>query len=384
MPTVRVAVTPIMFRWARERARLALAALESAFPKLAEWERGELQPTLKQLEQFARRTHTPVGYFFLASPPDETVPIPDFRTFRDEDVARPSANLLETIYTCQRRQGWYRDFAEANGHTALPFVGSIRTGTDVPAAATLIRTMLRLNLSERQAERTWEAALTSLIRLVEEAGIMVMKNGVVGNNTHRPLDREEFRGFALADTLAPLIFVNAADSKSGQMFTLAHELVHVFANLTALDDASPRRISRDAVERWCNNVAAELLVPLDIFASAYNRETDVGQETQRLARRFKVSTLVILRRMFDARGITRDAFWAAYDAELARLKEHAPSGSGGDFYATETVRVGRRFATALVTSTLEGATLYRDAFRLLGIAKTETFNEFSAQLGVVA
>jgi len=373
-----------MFRWARERARLALAALESAFPKLAEWERGELQPTLKQLEQFARRTHTPVGYFFLASPPDETVPIPDFRTFRDEDVARPSANLLETIYTCQRRQGWYRDFAEANGHTALPFVGSIRTGTDVPAAATLIRTMLRLNLSERQAERTWEAALTSLIRLVEEAGIMVMKNGVVGNNTHRPLDREEFRGFALADTLAPLIFVNAADSKSGQMFTLAHELVHVFANLTALDDASPRRISRDAVERWCNNVAAELLVPLDIFASAYNRETDVGQETQRLARRFKVSTLVILRRMFDARGITRDAFWAAYDAELARLKEHAPSGSGGDFYATETVRVGRRFATALVTSTLEGATLYRDAFRLLGIAKTETFNEFSAQLGVVA
>ena len=182
-----------MFRWARERARLALAALESAFPKLAEWERGELQPTLKQLEQFARRTHTPVGYFFLASPPDETVPIPDFRTFRDEEVARPSANLLETIYTCQRRQGWYRDFAEANGHTALPFVGSIRTGTDVPAAATLIRTMLRLDLSERQAERTWEAALTSLIRLVEEAGIMVMKNGVVGNNTHRPLDREEFR-----------------------------------------------------------------------------------------------------------------------------------------------------------------------------------------------
>ena len=384
MPTVRVAVTPTMFRWARERARLASAALERAFPKLVEWERGEQQPTLKQLEQFARRTHAPVGYFFLASPPDETLPIPDFRTFRDEAVERPSANLLETIYTCQRRQSWYRDYAETNGHAPLTFVGSIRAGTEVPAAAATIRTMLRLDLSERQAERTWEAALTSLVRLVEEAGVMVMKNGVVGNNTHRPLDREEFRGFALADTLAPLIFVNAADSKAGQMFTLAHELVHVFANQTALDDASPRRISRDVVERWCNDVAAELLVPLDVFANAYNRDTDVGHETHRLARRFKVSTLVILRRMFDASGLTRDAFWAAYDAELGRLKEHAPSGSGGDFYATETVRVSRRFATALVSSTLEGATLYRDAFRLLGIAKAETFSEFSAQLGVVA
>ena len=384
MPTVRVAVTPTMFRWARERARLSAGALERAFPKLAEWERGEQQPTLKQLENFARRTNAPVGYFFLAEPPDETLPIPDFRTFRDEPVARPSANLLETIYTCQRRQSWYRDYAEANGYAPLSFVGSIQVGADVPLAATTIRALLRLELSERQRERTWEAALTSLIRLVEEAGVMVMKNGVVGNNTHRPLDREEFRGFALADRLAPLIFVNAADSKAGQMFTLAHELVHIFANLTALDDASPRRIARDDVERWCNEVAAELLVPLDAFASAYNRDADLGEETQRLARRFKVSTLVILRRMFDARGLSRDAFWAAYDAELLRLKEHAPTGPGGDFYATEAVRVGRRFATALVSSTLEGATLYRDAFRLLGIAKAETFNKFSAQLGVAA
>lgn len=384
MPTVRVAVTPTMFRWARERARLTSGALERAFPKLALWERGEQQPTLRQLEQFARRTHAPVGYFFLAAPPDETLPIPDFRTFRNEAVARPSANLLDTIYTCQRRQSWYRDHAEANGYTPVPFVGSIQVGAEVPAAATAIRSVLGLDLTERQRDRTWEAALTSLVRLVEAAGVMVMKNGVVGNNTHRPLDREEFRGFALADALAPLIFVNAADSKAGQMFTVAHELAHIFANVTALDDASPRQIARDAGERWCNEVAAELLVPLDAFARAYNRDEDISQEIQRLARQFKVSTLVILRRMFDASGLTRDAFWAAYDAELVRLKQYAPTGAGGDFYATETVRVGRRFATALVSSTLEGATLYRDAFRLLGISKAETFKEFGAQLGVTA
>lgn len=383
MPTVRVPVSPKMFRWARERARLTPAALERAFPKLAEWERGEQQPTLKQLEQFARRTLAPVGYFFLAEPPEERLPIPDFRTMRDEVVTRPSANLLETIYTCQRRQSWYRDYAETNGHAPLSFVGSIRSGDDVPETANLIRATFRLDLRELAAERSWEAALTLLMRRVEDAGILVMKNGVVGNNTHRPLDREEFRGFALADPLAPLIFVNAADSKAGQMFTMAHELVHIFANQTALDDASPRRFPRDAMERWCNEVAAELLVPLDVFASAYDASADINLELQRLARHFKVSTLVVLRRMFDAKGLTRAGFWTAYDAEVARLRMHTPSGSGGDFYATETVRVGRRFARALVSSTMEGVTLYRDAFRLLGITKSATFNAFSTQLGVV-
>ncbi len=346
MPAVRVAVTPSLFRWARERARLTSAALERAFPKLAQWERGELQPTLKQLEHFARRTHAPVGYLFLASPPEEALPIPDFRTFRDEVMARPSANLLETIYTCQRRQSWYHDYAEANGHAPLPFVGSIRTGMTVPAAATLIRTVLRLDLRERQADRTWEAALTSLVRLAEEAGVMVMKNGVVGNNTHRPLDHEEFRGFALADTLAPLIFVNAADSKAGQMFTLAHELVHIFANQTALDDASPRRVSRDTVERWCHNVAAELLVPLDVFGNVYNRDAAVEQEAGR----------------------------------LRRAGSAGKKSTGDSFRAARATRVSLRFTRALVLNTLEGATLYRDAFRLLGIRTTTAFRAFSAGL----
>lgn len=383
MASVRVPVKPDLLRWARERARLDPEALARAFPRLSDWERGAAQPTLKQLEAYARRTHAPIGYFFLAEPPAEPMPIPDFRTIRDQAIARPSADLLDTIYICQRRQDWYREWAELNLDEPAAFVGSLAPASDIVAAAATIRDAIGLDLEARRVVRTWEEALSEMVRRIEAAGVLVMKSGIVGNNTHRKLDRNEFRGFALTDSLAPLIFVNGADSKSGQMFTLAHELVHLFTNRTGLSDASPRRISNEALERWCNQVAAEILVPLASFTDVYDPRADLASELIRLARRFKVSTLVVLRRMHDAGGLSRPAFWDAYDAELARLSSLPPASAGGDFHRTEAVRVSPRFARALVASTLEGDTLYTEAFRLLGISKTATFNEFGVRLGVM-
>lgn len=380
---VRVDVKPELLRWARERARLGVLDLTKKFPKLPEWEKAESRPTLKQLEDFARRTHAPLGYFFLPQPPEEVLPIPDFRTNRSEEVARPSADLLDTIYLCQLRQDWYREYAESDGAASIAFIASIAAESDVVAAATRIRAALGLALEARQSAKTWEVALSELIWHAEELGVLVMRNGVVGNNTHRKLDRDEFRGFALSDSIAPLVFINAADSKSGQIFTLVHELVHLFVGRSALSDSSPRRLADLGFERWCNQVAAEFLVPIEAFAAAYDRSGDQNLEMHRLARRFKVSTLVVLRRMYDAGGFTKDTFWALYDLELERLKQFTPQGSGGDFHATEAVRVSRRFARALISSTLEGQTLYRDAFRLLGISKQQTFNDFSASLGLV-
>jgi Zn-dependent peptidase ImmA (M78 family)/transcriptional regulator with XRE-family HTH domain len=382
MGTIRVSVKPELFRWARQRARQEREDLERAFPKLRKWELGQAEPTLKQLEAFARRTHAPIGYFFLDEPPEEPLPIPDFRTNRSEGVARPSVDLLDTIYACQNRQSWYREYVELSGQAAPSVVGSVVLGEDVPTAARKIREALGVDVNERRVARTWEDALVRLIEQAEGAGILVMRNGVVGNNTHRRLDPDEFRGFALVDDLAPLVFVNAADTKSGQMFTVAHELVHVFTRREGLSKASPRTLPREASERWCNQVAAELLVPLQDFVLAYRPAADRAKELSRLARLFKVSTLVILRRMHDAAGISREDFWNTYDAELRRLQALAPRSPGGDFHRTEAVRVSRRFARALITSTLEGQTLYRDAFRLLGIAKESTFKDFGFSLGV--
>ncbi|MFQ5505192.1 MAG: ImmA/IrrE family metallo-endopeptidase [Planctomycetota bacterium] len=380
---IRVKVRPELLRWARERAGFSAAMLLRRFPKLEAWERGEARPTLKQLESFAKATYTPVGFLFLQEPPVETVPIPDFRTVENVHVGHPSPDLLDTIYICQQRQEWYRDFARSMGEEPLAFVGSARPGADVEATANGIRDALGLDLEERRRFPTWTDALRRFIEQADEAGILVMVSGVVLNNNRRHLDPGEFRGFAIADDLAPLVFINGADTKAAQMFTLAHELAHVWLGQSALSDAQARWIPEHEVERWCNRVAAELLVPLAAVRAEYRSDAELRGEMERLARRFKVSTLVVLRRIHDAGGLTREELWAEYDRELDRLRA-LPRGSGGDFYLTQAARVSKRFARALVVSTLEGQTLHRDAFRMLGFSKLGTFQKLGRSLGVLA
>lgn len=378
----RVEVRPELLRWARERARLPAEALAKRFPQLSDWEAGTTRPTLKQLEQYARATRAPFGYFFLPEPPVEQLPIPDFRTMAGRRLERPSPDLLDTIYLCQQRQEWYRDFAQAQGQAPLAFVGAATVTNDIEASAAEIRRALDFDIEERQRASTWTDALRRFVDHADALGVLVMVNSVVGNNNHRRLDPNEFRGFALADPLAPLIFVNGADTKAAQMFTLAHELAHIRLGQSALSDTEPMSAPAHAVEAWCNRVAAELLVPLSIFREEYRRGEELRGALDRLARRFKVSTLVVLRRIHDAGGITRDRLREAYSAELERLRA-IPGGSGGDFYLTQGARIGKRFARALVVSTLEGQTLYRDAFHLLGFSKQETFRELGRSLGVV-
>ncbi|HSK81186.1 MAG TPA: XRE family transcriptional regulator [Thermoanaerobaculia bacterium] len=379
---MRVDVKPELLRWARERAGLGPGALAPRFPQLGAWERGDERPTLKQLEGFAKATHTPVGYLFLQEPPIERVPIPDFRTVGSARVARPSPDLLDTVYICQQRQEWYRDFARSVGEEPLAFVGSVNLASRVEATAASLRHALGFDLEERRRMSTWTDALGRFIEQADALGVLVMVSGVVGSNNRRKLDPEEFRGFALADDLAPLVFINGADTKAAQMFTLAHELAHIWLGRSALSDVGPASAPSNNVESWCNRVAAELLVPLAVLRAESQRGADLLVEANRLARRFKVSTLVILRRIHDAGGLTREQFRRAYQEELERLRA-IPKGSGGDFYLTQATRVGKRFARALVVSTLEGQTLHRDAFRLLGFSKLRTFQELGHSLGVI-
>ena len=378
---MRVEIKPELLRWACERAGFDTADLAERIPQLPAWERGETRPTLKQVELFARTVHAPVGYLFLQQPPVEQVPIPDFRTIGNQFIGHPSPDLLETIYLCQQRQEWYRDYARSMGEDACPFVGTADLSQDVITVAARIRTALGFDLDARRRMRTWEEALRRFIEQSDDAGFLVMVNGVVGSNNHRKLDPEEFRGFALSDPVAPLVFLNGSDSKSAQMFTLAHELAHLWLGQSALSDVAPVSDPSNRVEIWCNKVAAELLVPLVALQDAYQKNADLENEVARLARHFKVSTLVILRRIHDAGYLTQKEFWAAYRMELARLMA-VPRGSGGNFYLTQAARVGKRFARALVGSTLEGQTLHRDAFRLLGFSKLATFHELGHSLGV--
>lgn len=379
---MKVTVKQELLRWARNRADLTVDALASrlhvAADRVVEWETsGEL--TLKQLERLAKASYTPVGYLFLNEPPTESLPIPDLRTVGNRQLSRPSPNLLDVIHVCQQRQSWYRDFLRADGARPREFVGSARVGDDMARTAQAIREKLNFDIEARREAPTWGDALRMFIDQADAAGVLVMCSGVVGNNNRRKLDPEEFRGFAMTDPLAPLVFINGADSKAAQMFTLAHELAHIWAGESALSDVDARSKPAHRTEQWCNQVAAEMLVPMAMLGNQLDRAHGLEQEVSRLARFFKVSTLVILLRIFESGAISRTAFQRAYDAELQKLKAKR-KGSGGDFYLTQAARVGRRFARALVADTLEGRTLYRDALQLLGISKVDTLHELGRTL----
>ncbi|MFV2072722.1 MAG: ImmA/IrrE family metallo-endopeptidase [Thermoanaerobaculales bacterium] len=379
---IRVEIKPQMFRWARERAGITEPVFFRRFPRLELWEEGSANPTLKQLEAFARATHVPVGYLFLSKPPVEEIPIPDFRTIAGTEVAKPSPDLLETVYVCQQRQAWYRGYARSVGERPRGFVGSAKpsSGT-IHNAADEMRQALGFDLEARRRSRTWTDALRDFISQADRLCVLVMCSGVVLNNNHRKLDPREFRGFALADELAPLVFVNGADTKAAQMFTLAHELAHIWIGQSALSDAGAFNVPDQETERWCNRVAAELLVPLKAIRSEFDPGEEFDLEINRLARRFKVSTLVILRRVHDAGDLDREEYFEAYKAELERILA-IPRRSGGQFYLTEAARVSKRFAHALVIDTLEGQTLYRDAMQMLGVKKVETLHGLARSMGV--
>lgn len=385
-----VGISPDVLEWARERAGVPFDTLAKRFKKYPIWLEGRGGPTFQQLETLSRVLHLPVGMFFLQTPPEEKLPLPDFRRMAEGEAQRPSTELIDTIHICQRRQRWYREHLAGSGADMLAFVGSADVGDQPAVVAGHIRTALKLEVGSRNEAANWEEFLRQIIGLARDAGVLVMINGVVGNNTHRVLNPREFRGFAIADPFAPLVFINGADTKAGQIFTVAHELAHIWIGKDAVSNTAADDLPEDTapdlkVERFCNAVAAEVLVPMaQLTNMVLPGEVDLAKST--IARAFRVSTLVALRRMKDLGNLSYDDFQVAYDAELDFLKKRAKQKKrgGGDFYNTMGARVDPRFASAVISTALEGQTLMGDAFELLSIKNSATFRKEARHLGVTS
>ncbi|PDQ34170.1 MAG: DNA-binding protein [Candidatus Lumbricidophila eiseniae] len=380
---VRVPVSPDLLNWAVERVGWTDEELRDKAPKFPQWVAGNALPTFKQLEEFAHKTHAPVGYLFLPEPPEEQIPIPDFRTVGNTGVRRASPDLIDTIHAAQMRQDWYRKFAMSRDYERLDFVGSVTIDHSVVTVAQSIRDALDFDLNSRETFTNYEGALRQLIDSIQDLGVLVMVSGIVGNNAHRALNPDEFRGFAITDDFAPLIFVNGADTKAAQIFTMIHELAHIYLGESAISDALMAGDVTHDHELWCNKVAAEVLVPLVSLRTTYRNDASLD-ELKRLARVYGVSTLVILKRIYDTGYLTWDAYRDRYDAELDRVRRvmRESKAKGGDFYLTQPIRLGRHFMRAVIIDTLEGRTLHREAYGLLGTAKHETFTRMASRLGV--
>lgn len=357
--------------WAIARAGFEVHEFYNKFPRVKDWLEENKKPTIKQLEDFSHKVHVPFGYLFLKEPPKEKLPIPFFRTGSNQPE-NVSINVYDTILLTQRRQEWLADYLINSGFENLDFVGKFKNKNNYQEIVADIRKTLNLEPEWASKFQKWEDALEFLTQTIEETGIIINFNGIVENNTSRPIKVDECRGFVLVNNIAPFMFINAADGKAAQLFTIVHELAHIWTGHSAGFDFRKLEPANDPIEILCDKVAAEFLVPETPFNRVWNQNPDI----KTVAKHFKVSPIVIARRALDLGKITKAAFFAFYDAYTAQLQFKKDNQSpGGDFYATTKKRLSMRFAAHVNQAVKENKLLYRDAYKLTSL-KGETFQTF--------
>ena len=366
----KITLAPEVLRWARERASLSheeLAGKVNVKPgTVEEWEStGKI--SFAQIDRLAARTYTPFGFLFLSKPPDESLPIADFRTRSGGQLRRPSPNLLDTIYQMQSRQWWMRDEVIEWGAEPIDAIGSFNLESDYREVARAMREFIGLQDGWASEVDTWQAAFKLLREHFEAVGVMVVVNGIVGNNTSRKLDPDEFQGFALADEYSPLVFINGADYKAAQIFTLAHEVAHLFVGESGLSKFEDLQPPNHRVEKYCNLVAAEFLVPEEELRRFWPTAESRAKPFQSVARHFKVSAIVGARRAWDLRLIDYSTFSQVFSDYRSR-EQDAPRSAGGDFWNLQKQRVGIEFASAVVRAVEEGRLRYTDAYSLTDLS----------------
>lgn len=218
------------------------------------------------------------------------------------------------------------------------------------------------------------------IENIESAGIIVNKVSYSDDYTHNTLPVSEFRGFALSDDYAPLVFVNSADAPSAQMFTLAHEIAHIWLGESAVSNLDKTYAGSSEIERFCNAVAAEILVPINVLKAEWKKENREDSEISRLSREFRVSKIVIARRGRDAELVSKSQYDKVYNTQIKAAETAKANVDWGNYYTTKPYEASRRLSVAIIADTREGHTLYREAMSLLGIRTSDGLARYAEKL----
>jgi Zn-dependent peptidase ImmA (M78 family)/transcriptional regulator with XRE-family HTH domain len=364
-------ITGDLLRWARERRGLTYADLAQhlrvSLDVIRQWEDEESYPPLGKAQELAHFLRIPFGYLFLSKRPSDEAPIPDFRTVSDKGPSALSPDFIDILNQVLLKQEWYREYCEQDSVKKLGFVGHFRGAVNVDRVAQSIKEQLFLDDGAlRRNCRDWGAYLALLSRTAQDAGVLVMRSGIVGSDTTRPLDVAEFRGFALADAIAPVVFINAKDAVSAQIFTLIHELAHIWINQSGISNPDPSELQAHRFEEFCNKVAAEVLVPADDFLAAWSSVIDVDAFPTKFARTFLVSPLVVIRRAFELRAIGERDFFRLVKREKSKpIPMRKP---GGDALRMLLSRNSHRLTIGVLGAVRQNRLMYRDAAKLLGVS----------------
>jgi Zn-dependent peptidase ImmA (M78 family)/transcriptional regulator with XRE-family HTH domain len=380
-------ITPKIIEWGRERAGLSVEELADRLDvqprNVREWEDGRARPNLNKAEDIAGRLRIPFGYLFLSRPPEDEVPLPDLRTVSGHRPENPSLDFIEVIQSTLLKQEWYSEYLQQSEGPRLPFVGSARLGSDVKITAGQIRERLGIDKQMLEQCTSWQKFKVEFVRRAESIGVLVMQSGVSGNNQRR-LSVEEFRGFAIVDKFAPVVFINARDAKSAKIFTLAHELVHVWLGEAGVSNPDPQKRSSDEaneIERFCNRVAAELLVPSEAVLEVWKERKSVDQKIRRLVREYRVSKYVVARQAFEMDRLTRSEYLEYLDQHKSLwLPEQRDDESDGNFYNTFAARNSITLIAGVVQALGQNRISYRDASTLLAV-RVGTLKKVADRLG---
>jgi Zn-dependent peptidase ImmA (M78 family)/DNA-binding XRE family transcriptional regulator len=366
-------ITPALLTWGINRSGLDRAEIAKALhiqPNILEaWEKGYSSPQINKALELAKVLHLPFGYFYLRQPPAIEIPLPDFRTLKDAQYRKPSINFLDALFQAMAQQDWYKTYLQEQGAQQLPFLGRFTVKDNPETVAQDIIETLGLNNTLRRNAGNWSNYLTKLSQRAEEVGIIVMRRAVVGSSNRRKLSRDEFQGFTISDPIAPLIVINGQDFEAAKIFSLLHELAHVWIGESGISNAEQNlnKPQTFAIETFCNSVAANALVPRPEFLKVWREHPDYEQ-IGKLARYFLVSTLVILRRAREFSLLGYQDFNVLLEEAREQVTEKTqPTSPGGNFYNTLDSRNSPKFVDTLVLDVQREGTLYRDAARLLRV-----------------
>lgn len=377
MASVKVDVKPAILLWVKQvlqNQQTLTKTLPEDLRLLDDWLANKSEPTFAGIERLSKHTKIPFGLFFLEKPPQDEGEAVAYRTINSLSGGESSRELIDVVHHMQLVQDWMADNRRANGFERLSFVGSLKGTKDAAAVATAIRDMLVL-------PRDWYGSVPSgkgrvfqyLREHAEQANILVMQSRSVGPAGNRQLQLQEFRAFVLIDDYAPLIFINANDTANGKVFSLLHELAHIWMGQNNLLNAGCEAFLTNPMETLCNAVAAEIMLPDDIFQQQWKKEQvqkleDIKRAVRNVARYFRSGEVPVLRRALDHGYISRATYQKMVHFIIKCYKENSTKqskqSSGGNYYATRASHWDARFLQALDASTRSGQTSYLDAYRL--------------------
>ncbi|WP_159991583.1 ImmA/IrrE family metallo-endopeptidase [Pelistega ratti] len=367
-------ISPKIIHWIADLEHIdpQVLADELAPKKTDDFLNGVLTKTTA--EKLAKRANIPFGYLFLQTPP--TVPAINIPDLRQVVGAEPlSRDFIDVLQDIEYKQEWFKDYLIEQGNEELPFVGKFPFCINVnpnDVAKDILDTLGIQDLMDHIRKLKREDYFKFLATEFERIGILVFKNSVVKHNNNRKLNINEFRGFALVDDIAPVVFINGADYPAAQLFTLIHEVAHIWIGKSGVSSWNQEQ----AVEAFCNKVAAEFLMPTIEFYR-YWKEDDEEFSLEKLSSIFKVSRLAVTIKAVTLNLL--DPNKIAKEREKLKTLKKTSSGSG-DFHHTVRVRQSYRFSNTVINQVISRHIPLREAGKLLNIQADTLISIYKKQL----